>query len=62
MAAVAGTVSQMAVEAAVLLGAREAIVDNGGDIYMVSDREVVVGLYAEHHPMRDRLAIVAALR
>ena len=60
MAAVACTVSQMAAEAAVRMGAHEAIVDNGGDVYMVSDSEVIVGLYAEFHPVRDRLAVVVS--
>ena len=37
MAAVAGAMAQIAAEAALTAGAREAIVDNGGDIYLHAD-------------------------
>jgi len=46
MAAVAGTIAQMAAEAALGTGAPEAIVENGGDIYVASDHPVTVALYA----------------
>jgi len=58
MAAVAGAVSQMAVEAGLEAGDREAIVDNGGDIFMVSDAEVVVGLYPGGGSLSDKLGIL----
>jgi hypothetical protein len=45
MAAVAGTFAQMAAEAAVRSGAAEAIVENGGDIYLYSKEPVTVGIY-----------------
>ncbi len=56
MAAVAGAVAEIAAEAALAAGAREAIVENGGDIYLVSPEEVLVGLYAGEHPLSGRLA------
>lgn len=56
MAAVAGAVAQAAAEAALEAGAGEAIVENGGDIYLVSPREAVIGLYAGGHPLSGRLA------
>lgn len=46
MAAVAGAMAQLAVEAALRDGATEAIVDNGGDIYMTSREPITVGLHA----------------
>jgi ApbE superfamily uncharacterized protein (UPF0280 family) len=56
MAAVAGAVAQMSVEAALSAGAEEAIVENGGDIFLMSTREVYVGLFAGKHPLSGRLA------
>jgi ApbE superfamily uncharacterized protein (UPF0280 family) len=46
MAAVAGAVAEAAVEAMVLAGSTHALVDNGGDIAMLLDREVDIGIYA----------------
>lgn len=57
MAAVAGTMAQMAVEAALAAGASEAIVENGGDIFLAGSEPVVVGLYAGDSPLIDRLAL-----
>ena len=57
MAAVAGAVAQAAAEAALAAGAGEAIVENGGDTWIASPREVTVGLYAGEHPMSGRLAL-----
>jgi ApbE superfamily uncharacterized protein (UPF0280 family) len=45
MAAVAGAMAQLAVEAALEAGAEEAIVDNGGDIYLKTTGPVVIGLF-----------------
>jgi ApbE superfamily uncharacterized protein (UPF0280 family) len=53
MSAVAGTVSALAVEAMVEAGASYAIVDNGGDIAMINDRPVVVGIYAGQSSVRN---------
>lgn len=57
MAAVAGAVAQMSVEAALAAGADEAIVENGGDIFIASRETVLVGLYAGEHPLSGRLAL-----
>lgn len=46
MAAVAGAISQKAVEAMVEEGCKHCLVDNGGDIAMRTNRTVTVGLYA----------------
>jgi hypothetical protein len=45
MAAVAGAIAELAVEAMVRAGAAHAIVDNGGDIAMRIDRPIIVGIY-----------------
>ena len=56
MAAVAGTLAQMGAEAAMATGCREAIVENGGDIFLHSDAEVTIGLYAGDNAIGNQLA------
>jgi hypothetical protein len=56
MAAVAGAMAQLAAEAGIAAGADEAIVENGGDMFLVCRRTVVVGLFAGRSPLSDRLA------
>jgi len=53
MAAVAGAIAQTAGEAAINAGAKEVIVENGGDIYIKSDSKVFVGLY----PGKDKVSL-----
>jgi ApbE superfamily uncharacterized protein (UPF0280 family) len=53
MSAVAGTISALAVEAMVAAGAVFAIVDNGGDIAIINDRPVIMGIYAGESPVKD---------
>jgi len=60
MAAVAGAMAQLAAEAALAAGDAEAIVENGGDVFCVCRRPVVVGLYAGDSPVGDRLALRVA--
>lgn len=45
-AAVAGSISQIAAEAAYEAGAKNVLVENGGDIAIIGDREFRVGIYA----------------
>jgi ApbE superfamily uncharacterized protein (UPF0280 family) len=52
MAAVAGTIAQLAAEAG---GDRECIVDNGGDLYLIAGRPLVVGLYVGEHMLSGNL-------
>jgi ApbE superfamily uncharacterized protein (UPF0280 family) len=56
MAAVAGAMAQLAVEAALAAGAEEAIVDNGGDIYLHTIEAVIIGLYPGESEQIGRLA------
>jgi uncharacterized protein len=56
MAAVAGTVAELAARAALQAGAEEAIVENGGDIYVHAKHPVYMGIYAGANPLSGRLA------
>ena len=56
MAAVAGAMAQLAAEAALAAGAEEAIVDNGGDIYLKAVEPVLVALGTGTARLADRLA------
>ncbi len=53
MAAVAGVIAKFAVEAMMAEGATYAVVDNGGDISILNDRQVLVGIYAGGSHIRD---------
>jgi ApbE superfamily uncharacterized protein (UPF0280 family) len=46
MAAVAGTISQLSMGFMIEEGAKYVIADNGGDVALKTDQDVVVGLYA----------------
>jgi ApbE superfamily uncharacterized protein (UPF0280 family) len=52
MAAVAGTIAWLALEDMVRAGCAHAIIDNGGDIALINDRPVVVGIYAGESPIK----------
>ena len=56
MAAVAGAFAESAGRAALAAGARESIVENGGDIFMMLQSPLVMGLYAGSSPLSGRLA------
>ena len=59
-AGVAGAVAVHAVERMREAGAREAIVENGGDIAFLSDRQVPVGLFADHPVLKDVAFMVSS--
>ncbi|MFC1761702.1 UPF0280 family protein [Planctomycetota bacterium] len=56
MAAVAGTMAQLAGEAGLAAGAAEVIIENGGDIYLHTTQPVVVGLYPGASSLAHKLA------
>jgi ApbE superfamily uncharacterized protein (UPF0280 family) len=56
MAAVAGTFAEQAARRAIADGVDEVIVDNGGDIFILSPRPVVVGFFAQGSSLSGRLA------
>ena len=53
MAAVAGAIAQITVEALVAAGATHAIVDNGGDIVLWIDRPVTIGVFTGPAKIQD---------
>lgn len=52
MAAVAGAIAEYAVDAMARAGATYALVDNGGDIALINDETVIVGIYAGASPIK----------
>jgi ApbE superfamily uncharacterized protein (UPF0280 family) len=57
MAAVAGAMAQAAAEAALNAGAKETIVENGGDIYLQAAGPVLVALGTGTTELADQLAL-----
>ena len=57
MSAVAGTLAEFAVEAMRDAGGTYAMVDNGGDVALISDRDVLVGIYAGESPFSNKIAL-----
>jgi ApbE superfamily uncharacterized protein (UPF0280 family) len=57
MSAVAGALAEFAVEAMRDAGATYAMVDNGGDVALLSDRELLVGIYAGESPFSNKVAL-----
>lgn len=55
MAAVAGTMAQLAAQAGIKAGADEVIVENGGDIYLQASEPVVIELFAGSDRLPRRL-------
>ncbi|MGE5295970.1 MAG: UPF0280 family protein [Solirubrobacterales bacterium] len=56
MAAVAGAMAQWAAKAALAAGAQEAIIDNGGDVYLKAVEPVIIQLGTGTSKLADRLA------
>lgn len=56
MAAVAGAIAMAGVGAMIGVGASFGLIDNGGDIALVSDRPVTIGIYAGGSPLSGRIA------
>ena len=58
MAAVAGAIAWAGVEAMQETGASFGVIDNGGDIALVADRPVRVGIHAGEASLSNRIAFV----
>jgi uncharacterized protein len=58
MAAVAGTIAGAGVESMLGAGATFGVIDNGGDIALVADRPVRVGVHAGGAALSNRVAFV----
>lgn len=57
MAAVAGAISQAVCRDLIHLS-REVIIENGGDIYLSTSKERVIGIYAGSSPLSMRIGII----
>ncbi len=57
-AAVAGAIAQAAAEAAIEAGAKNVLVENGGDIAIIGDREFRVGIFAGGAKTSERLGLL----
>lgn len=58
MAAVAGTIAAIGVEAMARAGALFGVIDNGGDIALITDRPLRVGVYAGASSLSGKVAFV----
>ena len=58
MAAVAGAIAWAGIEAMVDAGAAFGVIDNGGDIALISDRPIRVGVHAGEASLSDRIAFI----
>lgn len=55
MAAVAGTISQLCLNFLLDNGAKYVIVDNGGDVALKTNKDVIIGLYAGESSLSGRI-------
>lgn len=55
MAAVAGTISQLSLNYLLKQGAKYVIVDNGGDVALKTNEDVIMGLYAGESSLSGRI-------
>ncbi|MFH0968696.1 MAG: UPF0280 family protein [Methanobacteriota archaeon] len=58
MAAVAGAVAHYALSQIVDQGSRFCVIDNGGDIALITDRPIKIGLYAGESPLSGKYAFL----
>lgn len=56
-AAVAGSISQVATEGGIAAGASNILVDNGGDVSIIGDRDFRVGVYAGDSQISGKFAL-----
>jgi uncharacterized protein len=55
MAAVAGTISQLCLNFLLKLGAEYVVVDNGGDVALKTNKDVIMGLYAGESSLSGKI-------
>ena len=56
MACVAGTISEMSLDYLIENGSDFSIVENGGDIALINDREVLCGIYSNNNVLGNNIA------
>jgi len=57
LAAVAGAIAEFSARAAADSGESDVIVENGGDIFIISSRERIISLFAGGSPLSSKLAL-----
>jgi len=55
MAAVAGTIAELSLHHLINKGSKHTIIDNGGDIALINDRKITIGLYAGDSPLSGEI-------
>ncbi len=58
MASVAGAIATYALQNVIREGGKFCMIDNGGDIALVADREVTIGLFSGESPLSGRYGFV----
>ncbi len=56
MAAVAGIIAEYAARKLADKGAKVAVVENGGDVFAITDREITIGLFSGQNKVAEKLA------
>ena len=56
MACVAGTISEMSLDYLIANDSRYSIIENGGDIAMINDEEVLCGIYSNNEVLGNDIA------
>ncbi len=56
MACVAGTISEMSLDYLIVNDSRYSIIENGGDIAMINDEEVLCGIYSNNEVLGNDIA------
>lgn len=56
MAAVAGAIAEFITKKMLSKGAKVAVVENGGDIFAITNKEIVIGLFSGQNKIAEKLA------
>ncbi|MBW2975631.1 UPF0280 family protein [Candidatus Woesearchaeota archaeon] len=56
MAAVAGAIAESIARRLVQKGAKTAVVENGGDIFAITNKEIIIGLFSGQNKVAEKLA------
>lgn len=58
MASVAGAIATFALQDVINQGSKFCLIDNGGDIALIADREITIGLFAGESPLSGKYAFL----
>jgi len=56
MASVAGTIAEFIAKKLIQKGAKTAVVENGGDIFAITNKEIIIGLFSGQNKIAEKLA------